>query len=94
MKTRIFLALAFSLLFAACDKKSDTATPTTSTAATAPSSSAPTVATGSAASSGQTATSTPDDDIPTEEDFEDEAEKDVNPDNLEAELAKLEKEVK
>jgi hypothetical protein len=56
--------------------------------------SSPTGATSGAGSAGQTATSTPDDDIPTEEDFEDEAEKDVNPDNLEAELAKLEKEVK
>ncbi len=32
-------------------------------------------------------------DLPSEEDFEDEAEKDITPDNLEAQLASLEKEV-
>ena len=32
-------------------------------------------------------------DLPSEEDFEDEAEKDITPDNLEAQLSALEKEV-
>ena len=97
MSTRALIAALALLLFAACDKKPETSTAPTSTpsAASAAPSAAPT-ASASAAPSGSspTVTASADDDIPTEEDFEDEAEKDIGPDNLEAELAKLEKEVK
>jgi hypothetical protein len=90
----LLIAPLVGLLAAGCgdDKKDPPVAPTAT--ATAAMSAKPT-ATAAAASATATATAVAanDDDIPSEVDFEDEAEKDITVDNLEAELASLEKEV-
>lgn len=54
---------------------------------------APTGTTGTAATGAKTGPTVSDDAIPTEEEFEDEAEQEISAQNLEAELDKLEKEI-
>jgi hypothetical protein len=75
------LAIASVLLMlVACNKTDSQATPAGSSSTTA-ASATPSAAPVAAA------------DIPSEEDFEDEAEKDITPDTLEAQLASMEKEI-
>jgi hypothetical protein len=74
---------AMALLLLACEQKSDapagpTNTRGATTVAAAPMTAAPVAAA---------------DDIPTEEDFEEEAAKEITADNLESEIEKLEKEI-
>ena len=79
MKTSIVIALALCASVMSCDKDKPS-TPTTATSA---------AATTAAPSSSVAAAS----DVPTEEDFEDEAEQKITPENADQELDKLEKEI-
>jgi len=82
MSRLTFTLLAVVVTLAACDKKDGTPTaPSATPEATAVAKQAP----------GNPATMAA---VQTAEDFEDEAEKSVTPDNLEAEVAKLEAELK
>lgn len=80
-RTGLLCAFAAIAMLVACDEKKET--PSTAPSAT------PTAATASAA---PTASESAEAD--TEEDFEEEAEKSITADNLEAELTKLEAEIK
>lgn len=75
---------AIALLLIGCDQKSEApagaSAPSKSGAASAP-------------ASPEGAAAVKDDEIPTEADFEDEAEKEITADNLDAELDKLDKEI-
>lgn len=84
----IVAPLAF-LVAAGCgdDKKETPAAPTSTAAAAKP------TTTAAAAPATAAAVAANDDDIPSEIDFEAEAEKDITDANLEAELAALEKEI-
>lgn len=84
MKTLTVLLLAAALALWALTGCNKTDAPQT-TGSAAPS--------GSAAPAASASTTAAAADIPSEEDFEDEAEKDITPDNLEAQLSALEKEV-
>lgn len=92
--SRQLLACAVTALFvlAGCDddKKDASAQGTTTAAAKPPVTAAAATTTSAAATTAAVAAT---DDIPSEADFEEQAEKDITADNLEAELAKLEKEV-
>lgn len=86
----IVAPLAF-LVAAGCgdDKKETPAAPTSTAAAAKPT----TTAAAAPATATAAAVAANDDDIPSEIDFEAEAEKDITDANLEAELAALEKEI-
>lgn len=87
--------VVLTLAAVGCDEKpnsSTTPTPSASVSASAaPVASA--VPTATAAPSATTATNTVAIDLPLEDDFLDEAEKEVTKDNMEAELAKIEKDL-
>jgi len=85
--TRSIALIVLSLCFAACEKKEEPK-PTTAATAAAPTAADPASATEPAsASAGDTA------ELPTEQDFEDEAERTITAENLDSELDKLEKEI-
>jgi hypothetical protein len=87
-----FGTLILVALVAGCgdDKKDAPATPTSTVAAQKPTT---TAAAGNTAAAANTAAVAANDDIPSEADFEEQAEKDITADNMEAELEKLEKEI-
>ncbi len=87
MKHALAIALALGLCVA-CDKKPETTSTTTTTAPVKPAAPA-------AAPSAEAKTSPADDGegLPTEEDFEDEAEQKISAQNADEELDKLEKEI-
>jgi hypothetical protein len=89
----LFSITVAGLALTACDKdKPPTTQPSaTANAATvsAPASGMPSATTTAAVTGAATVAN----DAPTEDDFDDEAEKDVTPANMEAELAKLEKDI-
>ena len=89
MKRLLGLGLALCIAGTACDKKEEP----TSRAATAPSNAAPTSTTIDTAGTEQPVAATDESDIPTEQDFEDEAETEITASNLETELDNLEKEI-
>ena len=83
MRRVLFLALGLSLVGIACDKKESAAA---STSATDP-------GTAASATTAEAPTAADESDIPTEQDFEDEAETQITASNLETELDNLEKEI-
>ena len=86
---RCWVALAALAAFG-CDKKSEPPFPTPpvqTTSTQVPPPGSPTAAQADSASAIQA------DQVPTEEDFEEEAEREITADNLEAELDKLEREI-
>lgn len=84
MKTIAILFCAFALV--GCDKKNEGQTASSASATpSAPASSAPVTS--------ALATASNDSDVPSEEDFEDEAEKDITADTLDKELAAIQKEI-
>ena len=83
------LAVALLALASACDDKKDTPAMTTDAAATMATGTAATAAASGSAGSPLTASADA-----TEEDFEEEAEKSITASNLEAEIAKMEAELK
>jgi hypothetical protein len=85
MKRVLYFALGLSLLATACDKKDD---PAGAAPATTPANSAADMA-----GTPQPAVASDESDIPTEQDFEDEAETQITTSNLESELDSLEKEI-
>jgi len=90
-RTMILAGATLALLLAACgDEKKDgpPASPSGTAAAQKPTATA-----AAQPASTQQAVAANDEDIPSEVDFEDEAEKDITADSLESELDKLEKEV-
>lgn len=84
-------ALALGALLSGCgdDKKDAMPAPTSTAAAQKPMM----TAAANTASPGMTAAAVANDDIPSEADFEDQAEKDITADNLESELDKIDKEI-
>lgn len=93
MKSLAIIACALTLgLFAAgCGDDKKDAAPTAPSGAAAAQTQKPAAA--NTAAPGTTAAVAANDDVPSESDFEDEAEKSINKDNVEAELDKLEKEI-
>lgn len=83
MKRAAYLVVGLCLLGTGCDKAEQPAAPAPAAPAATP------------ASSGteQPAVATDESDIPTEQDFEDEAENQITASNLESELDSLEKEI-
>jgi hypothetical protein len=88
------IALGATLSIIACDEKKDAGptTPPAATSAATPASATATAAVTPSATNSVAAT-TGDDDVPTEEDFEDEG-ADITATNMETELASIEKELK
>jgi hypothetical protein len=73
-----------------CSRKSDPSPPPPAASVEAPTTQVPPPGTPSAVPADTAATQA---DVPTEEDFEEEAEREITADNLEAELDKLEREI-
>jgi hypothetical protein len=85
----VVLAALMGLVALGCDRKSDAPPPPTPTVEP-PTTQVPPVGSPVAAPTNSAAAQV---DIPTEEDFEEEAEREITADNLEAELDKLEREI-
>ena len=88
MSARARSLVLFILVAAGCDKKSDAPPPAPTAVGAAPTPAAP------APAATPITTATMDGEVvPTEEDFEEEAERGITAENLEAELDKLEREI-
>jgi hypothetical protein len=83
----------FALLLVACESKPDTPPVSATPPATPAAKPAVTATAAVPAAVAVPAVAAVDDDLPTEEDFADEVEKDITEANLEAELDKLDKEI-
>jgi hypothetical protein len=92
-RTALILALGFSLSAAACQKKADEQPPPPAAVPAPPPPPAATPAPAPVPTPAPAQAAAPGSDIPTPEDFEQQAENEINPQNLEAELDRLEKEI-
>jgi hypothetical protein len=96
----LFAALAGALALAGCDRNKDREAVRSETAATAGTPPTPPATAGGRGAAGAAtntagagASAVRDEDIPTIADFEEQAEKNITPANMETELARLEKEI-